>query len=162
MIDPKSVLRPHFVALAALALPLLALDTEPRTIGEGVTLEEVTPIAEILAAPESWDGRNVRVEGEVSGVCTKKGCWMDLSDTEGHILKIRVEDGVLVFPSDAEGLLASAEGRVSVQEMDRERYLGWQQHLASDRGETFDESTLGDGPYLLVEIAGTGAQVEGP
>lgn len=162
MFDTKSALRLLLAALAALALPILASDVGPRTIGAGVSLEEVTPIATILAEPMAWKGRDVRVEGEVSGVCTKKGCWMDLSDTEGHTVKIRVEDGVLVFPEDAEGLQASAEGTVSVQEMDRERYLGWQQHLASDRGETFDESTLGEGPYLLVEIAGSGAQVEGP
>lgn len=135
--------------------------TEPQTIGEGVTLEEVTPIAEILAAPRDWDGKEVRVEGRVSAVCTKKGCWMDLSDSRGESLKIRVEDDVLVFPADAEGLLASAQGLVQVQELDRERYLGWQRHLASDRGESFDESTLGDGPYLLVEIAGSGATVGG-
>lgn len=162
MFDTKPALRLLLVALAAFALPSLASDTEPRTIGAGVTLEEATPIATILAGPMAWKGREVRVEGEVTGVCTKKGCWMDLSDAEGNTLKVRVEDGVLVFPEDAEGLRASAEGTVSVQEMDRERYLGWQQHLASDRGETFDESTLGEGPYLLVEIAGTGARVEGP
>jgi len=47
-----------------------------ETYGEGVTLEEATPIAELMADPGGFDGRTVRVEGKVNAVCERMGCWL--------------------------------------------------------------------------------------
>ena len=122
---------------------------------------EATPIAEILADPERYAGTTVRVEGEVRGVCTRMGCWMDVADAEGRSLRIQVEDGALVFPSDSVGRPAVAQGTVTIEEMDREEYVAWQRHLAEEGGTPFDEAAIGKGPYRTVQIAGTGARIGG-
>jgi len=144
-------------------LALLSLLTAPAlsatTYGDGVSLEDTTPIGEILAEPEAWAGKVVRVEGEITGVCAMKGCWMELENAEGERLRIKVEDDVLVFPSEAQGANAIAQGKVEVREMTREQWVGWQRHLAEEQGQSFDEASLGDGPYRLVQIRGIGAEI---
>jgi hypothetical protein len=154
---------PYLLA-ALVALPALAAPPtgEPQSYGDGVTLETTTPIATILADPDAWAGKTVRVEGEVAGVCKAKGCWIELVDPEQQSLRIKVDDDVIVFPQDAIGRRAVAEGEVVVLEMTRERYLDWQRHLAEEQGTAFDETTVGDGPHYLIQIAGTGAEIEAP
>ncbi|HXT19881.1 MAG TPA: DUF4920 domain-containing protein [Thermoanaerobaculia bacterium] len=155
----------HPLALAAvLALAFacclpLAASAAATHVGTAITVEQATPIAEILAHPDDHAGRLVRIEGEVSGVCTAAGCWMDLADDKGNSLRVKVEDGVIVFPSDAVGHPAVAQGTVTIEEMSRDKYVDWQRHLAEDAGKTFDESKIGAGPYRLVQLAGNGADI---
>ena len=131
----------------------------PTTYGDGVTEGATVSIAEILASPDDYKGKEVQVSGKVTDVCPKKGCWMELRDENDASLRVKVQDDVIVFPAEAKGKLAKARGKVEILDMDREKYLGWMQHLAEERGETFDESTLGDGPYRIVQLAGLGAQI---
>jgi hypothetical protein len=154
-------LRPFAAAAllaCALALPAVAAGTH---VGGELTVDKATPIADILAAPADHEGQVVKVEGEVTGVCTMRGCWMEIGDEAGHHIRIAVEDGVIVFPSDSTGKPAVAQGKVVVQEVSKERYVEWRKHIAEDGGEAFDEAKLGAGPYRIVEIAGTGATIGG-
>lgn len=130
--------------------------------GTGVELETQTTIADILAEPEAWAGKTVRVEGKVVGVCAKKGCWLELESLDGDRLRIKVEDDVIVFPQEAKGRWAVAQGTVSVNEMSREGWVAWKRHLAEEMGKAFDEASLGDGPYRLIQVQGSGAEIEGP
>ena len=84
---------------------------EGTTYGAGVTLKDATPIETLLASPDAYVGKKVRVDGVVSAVCEEMGCWIELSDPKlGKGLRFKVEDGVIVFPVAAKGKRASAEG----------------------------------------------------
>lgn len=131
-------------------------------VGKDVQVAETTSMAKILADPDAYVGKTVRIEGRVLDVCPMKGCWMELEETgkDGNgRLRVRVEDGVLVFPVTAKGKLAVAEGKVESIPMNREQYVGWLAHLAEERGETFDASTVGQGPFRILEIRATGARI---
>lgn len=159
--------RPYAALLAACAiLPLLSAvpagAADADTYGQGVELAEPTPIAAIVADPDAWVGKTVRVEGRVTDVCPMRGCWMELAEEgSGHVVRIKVDDGVIVFRSDAAGRPAVAEGVVKAIEMSREDYVGWLAHLAEERGETFDEASaeIGDGPFRIIQIQATGAEI---
>ena len=144
-------------------LPIVAPAVNAEVYGAGVTLAEATPIHAILADPDAYVGQKVRVEGGVLEVCPMKGCWIDIGDEDGSV-QVKVEDDVIIFPGDAKGRLAAAEGIVEAIEMDRERYLAWLSHAAEERGESFDPSTaeIGDGPFRRIRIQGTGARIERP
>lgn len=158
---PLGALSAAFVVLALLAAaPAGAAGAE--TYGQGVQITEPTPIAAIVADPDAWIGKSVRVEGRVTDVCPMKGCWMELAEEgSGHVVRIKVDDGVIVFPSDAAGRPAVAEGVVKAIEMSREDYVGWLAHLAEERGETFDAEAaeIGDGPFRILQIQATGAEI---
>ena len=146
-------------AVAALALAAAPAAAAPVHVGAKVDVADATPIADILAAPADYQGKVVRVEGEVRGVCKHMGCWMDIGDQAGNRIRIKVEDGVLVFPADSAGKPASAQGSVTVEEMSREKWIEWNEHIAGEGGEPFDASKVGAGPFQMVQIAGTGADI---
>lgn len=153
------MIRRALALLAVLAI-LSPLSAAAETYGGGVTLAETTSIGKILAEPDTWVGKHVRVEGEVTDVCPMKGCWMEISEPEGDRLRVKVDDGVIVFPVDSKGKRAVAEGVVEAVPMNREQYLGYLSHLAEEKGETFDPTTVtGDGPFKILQLRGLGAQI---
>ena len=98
------------VSVLALAWAAPAAAAEKK-YGAGVGTGPVVKISELLAQPDRYQGKVVRVEGLVTDVCAKRGCWMQLaSDKEFQVLQIKVDDGVMIFPLDAKGKMASAEG----------------------------------------------------
>jgi Domain of unknown function (DUF4920) len=129
--------------------------------GGGVKVAEPTPIGKILADPDAYVGKTVRIEGKVLDVCPMKGCWMELAGEDGkESLKVKVDDGVIVFPVDSKGKLAVAEGTVEAIPMTKEQYVGWLEHLAEERGEKFDATSVGDGPFRILQLKGTGARID--
>ena len=146
---------------ALLAAALLAGPAQAaETYGGGVTLTETLSIGKILADPDAYVGQRIRIEGEVTDVCPMKGCWMEIAEPEGDRLRIKVDDDVIVFPQSAKGKRAVAEGVLEEIPMDREQYVSWMSHLAEERGETFDASKVGDGPFRILQLRGLGARIE--
>jgi hypothetical protein len=80
----------------------------------------------------------------------------------GARLRVKVDDGVMVFPVTAKGKLAVAEGTLEALPMRREQYVAWLSHLAEERGESFDAATVGEGPFRILQLKGTGAQIGMP
>jgi len=157
----------HRPALLTLVLLLpgvaafAASDCEAARFGEGVTLEATTPVAELLATAEDRVGERVAVRGEVTEVCQMAGCWLELKAAEGDAtVRVKVDDGVIVFPTWARGKAATAEGLVERLELSREDYILQQAHDAHESGRDFDESTVvGEGPFEIYRIHGTGAEI---
>lgn len=146
------------LGMILLAFSVLA---QAETYGSGVKVAEATPISKILADPDAYVGKTVRIEGKVLDVCPMKGCWMELAGEDGkESLKVRVEDGVIVFPVDSKGKLAVAEGTVEAIPMTKEQYVGWLEHLAEERGEKFDAASIGEGPFRILQLKGTGARID--
>jgi hypothetical protein len=156
-----------FLSASLAVVGALRADCDGTSYGAGVSIAEPTAIAAIVAAPESYVGKEVRVEGTVKEVCEMAGCWMELvaSDTSGEAagspeLKVKVKDGEIVFPVAARGKEAMAQGKVERLEMSRDKYVKHQKHLAKEQGRTFDEtSVVGEGPFRLYQVAGTGALI---
>ena len=95
--------------LAAAILPVAA-DTK---FGAGVTLPEATPIKSVVSKPADFVGKTLRVDGVATAVCAHMGCWMAVAATDdpsGPTVRLKVEDGVIVFPVTAKGKQVSAEG----------------------------------------------------
>jgi hypothetical protein len=159
------------IALALTAAAASGATCETQSYGAGVAIVEATPIAAIAARPDDFVGKTVRVEGEVKAVCAAAGCWMDLAAdggatggegggaAGGGTLRVKVDDGKIVFPVAAKGKRAAAEGVVEAIEMSREGYVAALRHEADETGVPFDEASVGPGPYRLVRIHGTGAEV---
>lgn len=131
----------------------------PKEYGKPLTLKETTRVSEIMAHPEKYDGKKVRVEGTVVGVCEKRGCWIRLaSDKEFQTIQFKVDDGVIVFPMDAKGKAAVAEGVVSVKTYSVEELIAAGKHEAEEHGTKFDPATV-KGPKTIVRIMGEGATI---
>jgi hypothetical protein len=98
------------VLVAAGLLPLVAAEGG-TTYGQGVKLTTSVKVADLLAAPNQYLGKTVRVDGTVRAVCQEMGCWIQIADDQtSDGIQFKVDDGVIVFPKDAKGKRASAEG----------------------------------------------------
>jgi hypothetical protein len=147
------------VGILSAAAALAEAPCAPKPFGAGVTIAEATPIAAIAAKPEEYVGKAVRVEGEVRAVCTAAGCWLVLEADGGAALRVKVDDGDIVFPIAAKGKRAAAQGTVELVELSREGYVAARRHEADESGVAFDEASIGEGPFRLVRVNGTGAEV---
>ena len=96
-------------SVVALVLPIGG-DTK---VGAGVTLTEAIPIKTVVSKPADFVGKTLRVDGVATAVCAHMGCWMAVAatdDPDGPTVRLKVEDGVIVFPVTAKGKQVSAQG----------------------------------------------------
>ena len=128
--------------------------------GSGVTLAQATPISDIFARPDAWSGRTVRVEGKVVDVCSHRGCWMDLAgDRPDQTIRVKVEDGVIVFPVSARGRKAAVQGVVETLPLCPEEEPLFRQKEARAKGVPFDPASV-TGKESALAIRATGAVIE--
>jgi hypothetical protein len=100
------------LAVAALILFSAGVIEETK-LGAGVSLDTATPIESIVAKPEDFVGKTLRIDGVVTAVCEHMGCWMAIASSDkadAPTIRLKVEDGVIVFPVTAKGKHASAQG----------------------------------------------------
>ena len=129
-------------------------------LGAPLTIKEQTAIADLMAKPVRYVGRNVQVKGKVTEVCQMMGCWMMLTDTEtGAAVRIKVKDGEIVFPKDAVGKIAIAEGTFTETKLTREQAVEQAKHQAEEQGRKFDPSTV-KGPVTSYQVQGAGAIIQ--
>ena len=77
---------------------------------------EPVAINAVLAEPAKWNGKTVKVSGQVGAVCQKKGCWMTLGTGEpgGKSVRISFKDYGFFVPKDCIGRQATVEGEFAV------------------------------------------------
>ena len=150
---------PLYIALFAFVILLRGCQPAMEPYGEELSLSEVTPIENILADPTAYVGKKVRIAGQITDVCPMKGCWIEIETEDGQALIVKVNDDEIVFKPESKGKSAIAEGEVYSIEMDEEQAVAYMEHLAEEKGEAFDPSTV-EGPMTVYQIKGAGALVE--
>lgn len=99
--------------VAVVCAAVVGVSAQETKLGAGVTLKESTSIAALAKTPQDFVGKTVRVDGVATAVCAEMGCWMAVGpegDSSGVTVRLKVEDGVIVFPVSAKGKKVSAEG----------------------------------------------------
>jgi hypothetical protein len=137
--------------------PAVSADVKTQKFGAGVSVAEVTSISKILATPDAFKGKTVKVEGMVTDVCPKRGCWFEMAgENAGEKLKFKVVDGEMVFPVDSKGMYAQAQGQVTVKELSLEESKQYAEYQAKEYGKPYDPASVTK-PTLIVRLDGTGA-----
>ena len=148
------------LAIMLLSVGLTFAQAEVANYGAELTLTEKTSISSILEDPESFLDKTVLIEGEVLDVCPMMGCWMEIKSDDGErMIKVKVKDGEIVFPVEAKGKTALVEGTVYKIELTQEKAIQHFEHVAEEKGETFDPSTI-TGPMTIYQIKGLGAVIQ--
>ena len=63
---------------------------------------EAISVAEVLRNIDDWQDKALMVSGEVTDVCTHRGCWA-VFVADGDILRIKARDHLFAMPSDYRG-----------------------------------------------------------
>ncbi|MFC1743536.1 DUF4920 domain-containing protein [Candidatus Riflebacteria bacterium] len=138
---------------------LLNAKNPVKDMGAPVKKEKVIKISKILGEPDQFLGKEVTVSGLIVDVCPKRGCWMKLaSDKKFQTLRIKVQDGVMVFPLSARGRQAVVRGKMQGFRLPQKTAIKYFKHLAEEKGEAFDESTV-TGPVNIYQIKPAGVSI---
>lgn len=149
------------IALLLLALSGPFASAEAAIYGAGLTVKKVTPISQILAAPDQFVGQKVQVRGLIVDVCESRGCWMSIAgDQPFQQLRFKVTDGDMVFPLTARGKIATVEGVLQKFVLSREEVIARRKHHAEEQGESFDPASVTAGETFY-QLRGLGAVIEG-
>jgi len=71
------------------------------------------------------------------------GCWMTIVDPVGErTIRVKVNDGEIVFPKSAVGKLAIVEGKLIRLELTREQATAQARHEAEEQGRKFDPKSI--------------------
>jgi len=143
-----------FAILAAASL----LGAAEIRLGKPLSVKEPVSIATLLAHPDDYAGKTVQVKGKISEVCQMMGCWMDLVGDGGQKIRIKVEDGEIVFPKDAAGKAVVAEGRFTKTALTRDQVVARAEEEAEEAGRKFDPASVKSG-MTLYQIQGAGAVI---
>ena len=151
-------MRKGIIVAFCLALLVPALSLAGETVyGKGVSSRETMPVSQLLATPDAFVGQTVRVEGTVVGMCKERGCWINIaSDKEGESVRIKVQDGVIVFPAEILGSTVIAEGVWTANKLDMETTKAYCNAKAEKAGEKFNPESVTD-CMTLYQVTGTGA-----
>ena len=127
--------------------------------GQGVSAPDTMLVSELLATPDAYIGKTVRVKGTAVGVCSHRGCWVSIaSDNEGETVRVKVKDGVIVFPPEIVGDMVVAEGVWTANELTMEQTKKVCAAEARKEGKEFDEGEVTT-CMTTYQINGTGAVV---
>ena len=122
--------------------------------GGDFTLTGSEPVATLIADPAPYDGKTVRVVGEITSVCQKKGCWMVLRGDDGQTMRITMKDHGFAVDMNAAGQVAHAEGIVTVKDVDPDT-------VAHFKSETAEGVALPEeGKDRVVELSAVAVQIE--
>jgi hypothetical protein len=127
-------------------------------LGKPLTQQQSVPIGKILSSPESFVDKTVQVKGTVTEVCEMMGCWMNLVDADNKSLRVKVNDGEIVFPKSAIGKTAVAEGKFVRLALTREQTLARARHEAEEQGRKFDPRSIKSGTTIY-QIQGSAALI---
>ena len=148
------------VSILVLLMAGVVLADEGETVyGEGVSAPDTMLVSELLTNPEQYVGKTVRVKGTAVGVCAHRGCWINIaSDTEGETVRVKVKDGVIIFPPEIMGDMVVAEGVWTANELTMEQTKKVCAAQAKEEGKEFDEKEVST-CMTMYQISGTGAVV---
>ncbi|HWR52747.1 MAG TPA: DUF4920 domain-containing protein [Bryobacteraceae bacterium] len=144
------------ILLLASAALVFAGETK---LGKPLTLTDQVAIDKLLAAPDQYVGKVVQVKGTVREVCQKMGCWIQIADAATNkAVRIKVKDGDIVFPKDAAGKAAVAEGKFVKLELTKQQAVAQAKHEAEENKKPFSPASV-KGPQTVYQIQGTGAVI---
>jgi RecJ-like exonuclease len=102
-----------WACLICVLLMAASLTAAEQKLGKPVDLKTTTAIKAILAEPDKYLGKEVKVEGEITQVCQMAGCWIMVKDaSSSEPIMVKVDDGVIVFPKDGAGKKVVAQGKL--------------------------------------------------
>jgi hypothetical protein len=107
---------------------------------------------QLLTKPQGYLEQAVITEGKVQRACTRKGCWMELTDGQESCRVTFLDYGFFV-PKDSAGAMARIQGRLETKTVDAADV----RHLEAE-GATF-KSKKPDGTATEVRMVATAVEL---
>jgi len=90
-------------------------ETTASFYGEKITEDSAVAIGELTALMGDKTEMPIKITGEISDVCQKKGCWMEIKNPNGEAVRVTFKDYGFFMPKDAAGRTAIMDGIAKVE-----------------------------------------------
>lgn len=111
----REPVEPASAAASAASASVAAPQGAHQSFGAPLGKSPPTTLAEVLKAPDKFADQTVTVEGEVRRACTRKGCWMELGESQDAAspgCRVTFKDYGFFVPIDSAGSKARVEAKV--------------------------------------------------
>jgi len=139
--------------VALLVAPALAFKTSSKHFGASFSKAKTVTLAEVTANADKYNGKTVKLKGNIADVCQREGCWLVLSDGE-RTIRIKMKDHKFVVPKDSGNKIAIVEGVIEKQELSEEMA----RHYAEESAGKVDPTTI-KGPQIVVGMNAIGVRI---
>ncbi len=111
----------------------------------------------MLADPKQYDDKDIKLTGQVSGVCQAKGCWMTIGTGEpgAPAIRVRFKDYAFFVPRDSMGKTAVVEGRFKLTTLS----VAEAQHYADDAAKAGAAPKKITAPQATLAMMATGVEL---
>lgn len=136
--------------------PVTSAQPARQSFGAPLGQSPAASLADVLKAPDKFAEQSVTVEGEVRRACTRKGCWMELSEAKDAAApgcRVTFKDYGFFVPTDSAGSRARVEAKVESKTIKPELVA----HLESEGAKFADKAA--DGSAREVRLVASGVEM---
>ena len=130
--------------------------------GNDFLYSSVQSISYVIKNANEFIGKEIVVEGQIMDVCPMKGCWIEIKEYDSEkIMRVKVQDDVIVFPQSAKNKKAIVNGIFTKIEFSEDEAKKWKIHLAEEKGVKISEKdiTLVSSDLIEYRIKGLGTKI---
>lgn len=125
--------------------------------GDTFEIENAIASSALKSKLEQEETVNIQLEGEITGVCQKKGCWLTMPMGEGEKdVFVKFKDYKFFVPKDAAGKKAVIKGVAKKEVID----VPTLKHYAEDAGKSEEEIAKIDAPEVKYTFMAEGVAIE--
>lgn len=141
----------------------LAHPVAPAPSGRGAVygakpqLNDTLSLAEVQKKAAQLEGQDVRIAGNITGICPKKGCWLRLVDGDQEVF-VKFKDYSFFVPRHLSGHPVALEGRVKVATVSEAE----RRHYAEDAGQSPEEIAKIVGDEIQLTMLAHSVTIEEP
>ena len=121
-------------------------NTNNQTFGAEITMTKSITLAKVYENPDNYNGKEILVEGKITEVCQKKGCWFKMTDGKNE-LTVKFKDYAFFVPKDA------ASSQVKIQGIFEAAVDEHIQQEASEQKEHDHQQEHGSSAYTFTASA---------
>ena len=130
--------------------------------GDDFNYDSIQSISSLIDNANQFLDKQIVTEGKIVDVCPMKGCWIEIKDSDsGQIIRVKVQDDVIIFPQDSKEKKVIVNGVFTKIEFTEDQAIKWKIHLAEEKGLKLEESdvTLDSSDLIEYRIKGLGAKI---
>jgi hypothetical protein len=127
-------------------------DQIPGNYGDAITEEQTVSVREMFESVRNEGSFRGKVRGEITEVCTHKGCWLGINLPDGSLMRVTFKDYGFFVPTESSGFPVILEGEATVTTTDVKTL----KHYAEDAGKSQEEIDAIDSPEENVSFVANG------
>jgi len=154
---PPSAVAAAPLAAAPVTAPAAEKTAGPAKFGTPLSAAPALSAQTVLADPKKFDDKDIKLTGQVSGVCQSKGCWMTIGTGEPGATSVRVrfKDYGFFVPKDCMGKTAVVEGHFKMTTLS----VAEAQHYADDAAKAGATAKKVAAPQATLALMATGVEL---